>query len=54
MSANIPVLRRLRPETWLDLHCVGDHAVLSTVFSSVDQTGAIILGDASDHVLLLQ
>ena len=33
-SANIPVLRRLRPETWFDLHCVGDRAVLSTVFSS--------------------
>ena len=30
MSAKIPVLRRLRPETWLDLHCVSHFAVLST------------------------
>jgi hypothetical protein len=33
-SANIPVLRRLRPETWFDLHCKGRHAAFSTVLSS--------------------
>jgi hypothetical protein len=33
-SANIPVFRRLRPETWFDLHCKGRHAVFSTVLSS--------------------
>jgi hypothetical protein len=33
-SANLPVLRRLQPENWFDLHCLSDRAVLSTVFSS--------------------
>jgi hypothetical protein len=33
-SANIPVFSRLSTETWCDLHCVGDRAVLSIVFSS--------------------
>lgn len=33
-SVNIPVLRRLWPETEFDLHWVGHLPVLSTAFSS--------------------